>query len=330
MTDASSAFVARTWQQRIDAYERLVRLDKPIGILLLLWPTLAALWLAAVGRPALTLVVVFTVGTVLMRCAGCALNDWADRNFDAHVTRTADRPLARGEIEPWEALVVAAAMAAGAFILVAYGTNLKTVRFSVVALAIAAAYPFCKRFFALPQAFLGIAFSFGIPMAFMSVYGTVLWWGWALFAANLFWVVAYDTHWSIATTMSVLDCAPPHSRSGASTSSRSRAVTEPTSPDWRGSQWCANWAGSSGWALVRPSPWPDIISGSSAPANAIGASAPFFPIIGWGSPYLPVSRWTTRSGCMRGRWCVEAYRPPRFGAGGGVRRARADPGQFSG
>ena len=197
MTEVSSAFVARTWQQRIDAYERLVRLDKPIGILLLLWPTLAALWLAAVGRPALTLVVVFTVGTVLMRCAGCALNDWADRNFDAHVTRTADRPLARGEIEPWEALVVAAAMAAGAFILVAYGTNLNTVRFSVVALAIAAAYPFCKRFFALPQAFLGIAFSFGIPMAFMAVYGAVLWWGWALFAANLFWVVAYDTEYAL-------------------------------------------------------------------------------------------------------------------------------------
>jgi 4-hydroxybenzoate polyprenyltransferase len=197
MTQAPSASVARTWRQRIDAYERLVRLDKPIGILLLLWPTLAALWLATGGRPALTLVVVFTVGTIVMRCAGCALNDWADRSFDAHVMRTADRPLARGEIEPWEALVVAAAMAAAAFLLVALATNMQTVRFSFVALVIAVAYPFCKRFFALPQAFLGIAFSFGIPMAFVAVDGTVPAWGWALFAANLFWVVAYDTEYAM-------------------------------------------------------------------------------------------------------------------------------------
>jgi len=197
MTEAPSRPVVHSMRKRIDAYERLVRLDKPIGILLLLWPTLAALWLAAAGRPTLTLILVFTVGTVLMRCAGCALNDWADRNYDAHVTRTADRPLARGEIEPWEALVVAAAMAAAAFLLVAYGTNLRTVRFSVVALAIAALYPFFKRFFALPQAFLGIAFSFGIPMAFIAVYYTVPAWGWALFGANLFWVVAYDTEYAM-------------------------------------------------------------------------------------------------------------------------------------
>ncbi len=197
MTAAPSAPVARSWRQRIDAYERLVRLDKPIGILLLLWPTLAALWLATSGRPTLTLILVFTVGTILMRCAGCALNDWADRNYDAHVTRTADRPLARGEIEPWEALVVAAGMAAAAFLIVAYGTNLRTVRFSVVALAIAAIYPFFKRFFALPQAFLGIAFSFGIPMAFIAVFDTVPQWGWVLFGANLFWVVAYDTEYAM-------------------------------------------------------------------------------------------------------------------------------------
>jgi len=197
MMEALSPPVTGSLQQRIDAYERLVRLDKPIGILLLLWPTLAALWLAASGRPTLTLILVFTVGTILMRCAGCALNDWADRNYDAHVTRTANRPLARGEIEPWEALVVAAAMAAAAFLLVAYGTNLRTVRFSVVALAIAGVYPFFKRFFALPQAFLGIAFSFGIPMAFIAVFDTVPAWGWALFGANLFWVVAYDTEYAM-------------------------------------------------------------------------------------------------------------------------------------
>ena len=186
-----------TWQQRIDAYERLVRLDKPIGILLLLWPTLTALWLAALGTPTLVHVIVFTVGTVVMRSAGCALNDWADRDFDAHVLRTAGRPLACEEIAPWEALVVAAALSGAAFMLVAYGTNVQTVRMSVAALAIAIAYPFCKRFLAVPQAFLGIAFSFGIPMAFTAVRGAVPWWGWLLFAANLFWVVAYDTEYAM-------------------------------------------------------------------------------------------------------------------------------------
>jgi 4-hydroxybenzoate polyprenyltransferase len=188
---------ARTWTQRFDAYERLIRLDKPIGILLLLWPTLTAVWLAAVGLPTVQLVVVFLVGTIVMRGAGCALNDWADRDFDAHVKRTTDRPLACGEIEPWEALVVAAALAAGAFLLVAVGTNLPTIRLSVLALAVAIAYPFCKRYFALPQAFLGIAFSFGIPMAFTAVYGGVPPSGWLLFAANLFWVVAYDTEYAM-------------------------------------------------------------------------------------------------------------------------------------
>ena len=197
MTEVQPAFSARNWKQRSDAYVRLMRLDKPIGVLLLLWPTLTALWLATAGTPTPMLVIVFTVGTILMRCAGCALNDWADRDFDAHVRRTADRPLARGEIEPWEALAVAAAMAAAAFLLVAHGTNLQTVRLSVAALTIAVVYPFCKRFFALPQAFLGIAFSFGIPMALVAVYGAVPWWGWTLFAANLFWVVAYDTEYAM-------------------------------------------------------------------------------------------------------------------------------------
>ena len=197
MTGAPSASVARAWKQRIDAYERLVRLDKPIGILLLLWPTLAALWWATFGRPALTLVIVFTVGTIVMRCAGCALNDWADRDFDAHVKRTADRPLARLDIEPWEALVVAAVLAAVAFLIVAYGTNLQTVRLSVVALAISVAYPFTKRFLAIPQAFLGLAFSFGIPMVFTAVYGTLPLLAWMLFAVNLFWVVAYDTEYAM-------------------------------------------------------------------------------------------------------------------------------------
>jgi 4-hydroxybenzoate polyprenyltransferase len=197
MTEVAPAPDSRTLRQRINAYERLVRLDKPIGILLLLWPTLTALWLAMLGAPTITLVVVFAVGTIVMRSAGCALNDWADRDFDAHVARTADRPLARKEIEPWEALAVAAVLAATAFLLVAIGTNWQTVQLSILALAIAIAYPFCKRVFSLPQAFLGIAFSFGIPMAFMAVYRTVPLGGWVLFVANLFWVVAYDTEYAM-------------------------------------------------------------------------------------------------------------------------------------
>ncbi len=197
MTPDVDARPPLTWRQRIDAYERLVRLDKPIGILLLLWPTLTALWLATSGMPLLTLVIVFTVGTILMRSAGCALNDWADRDFDPHVKRTSDRPLASGEIEAWEALVVAAVLAAVAFLIVAYGTNLATVRLSTLALLIAAAYPFTKRFLAIPQAFLGIAFSFGIPMAFTAANGFVPWLGWMLFAANLLWVIAYDTEYAM-------------------------------------------------------------------------------------------------------------------------------------
>jgi 4-hydroxybenzoate polyprenyltransferase len=181
---------------RIDAYERLVRLDKPIGIALLLWPTLTALWLAAHGAPSASLVVIFMLGTVLMRSAGCAVNDWADRRFDAHVERTARRPLATGEIHPWEALAVGAALAFLAFLLV-LATNRTAILLSVPALAITIVYPFFKRFFALPQAFLGIAFSFGIPMAYAAVSDSVPAIGWWLLLLNLFWVVAYDTEYAM-------------------------------------------------------------------------------------------------------------------------------------
>src|SRR3954468_11602141 len=147
-----------TLVERIDAYERLLRLDKPIGTLLLLWPTLSALWLAAVGLPPGSLIVVFTMGTWIMRSAGCAFNDWADRDFDAHVKRTADRPLAAGILAPWEALALGALLALVAFAFV-LATNAATILWSFAALGIAIVYPFFKRFFALPQAFLGIAFS---------------------------------------------------------------------------------------------------------------------------------------------------------------------------
>jgi 4-hydroxybenzoate polyprenyltransferase len=201
MSDGASPIAqARTrWQRiaaRLDAYERLIRLDKPIGTLLLLWPTLSALWIAYYGSPSWIVVGIFALGTLLMRSAGCAINDFADRDFDAHVERTANRPLARREIAPWEALAVGAILALCAFLLVLRLDRL-AILMAVAALAIAIAYPFFKRFFALPQAFLGIAFSFGIPMAFAAAYGFVPALGWWLFAANLFWVMAYDTEYAM-------------------------------------------------------------------------------------------------------------------------------------
>ncbi|HTP99853.1 MAG TPA: 4-hydroxybenzoate octaprenyltransferase [Casimicrobiaceae bacterium] len=196
-TGAQPVVRSLSLKERVDSYERLVRLDKPIGILLLLWPTLTALWFASHGAPTYRLLLVYTLGTVTMRCAGCAFNDWADRRFDAHVERTAGRPLARGEIAPWEALVVGAGFALGSFAMTLLATNRLTVLLAFVALAITIAYPFFKRFFALPQAFLGIAFSFGIPMAFAGALGFVSAFGWWLFAFNLFWVVAYDTEYAM-------------------------------------------------------------------------------------------------------------------------------------
>lgn len=185
-----------TLRARLDAYARLMRLDKPIGTLLLLWPTLSALWFAAEGSPRLSAVLVFCAGTLIMRSAGCAMNDWADRDFDAHVARTASRPLAAGIIAPREALVVAAAGALVAFVLV-LSQSRAAVAWSIPALAIAIAYPFFKRFFAIPQAFLGIAFSFGIPMAYAAVLDHVPAQAWILLLVNLLWVVAYDTEYAM-------------------------------------------------------------------------------------------------------------------------------------
>lgn len=181
---------------RFTLYWKLVRLDKPIGILLLLWPTLSALWLASDGNPDWMLVLIFTLGTVLMRSAGCAVNDYADQDFDRHVQRTADRPLTSGRIRGWEALLVAAVLALLAFLLV-LPLNALTKQLSVVALVIAASYPYFKRFFAIPQAYLGIAFGFGIPMAFAAVRGEVPVEAWLLLLANVFWAVAYDTEYAM-------------------------------------------------------------------------------------------------------------------------------------
>ncbi len=181
---------------KLALYFRLVRLDKPIGILLLLWPTLVALWLASGGVPALGMLVIFTIGTALMRSAGCAINDYADRDFDKHVKRTAERPLTSGRIAPWEALAIAAVLAIAAFVLI-LPLNLLTKQMSVAAVIIAATYPYFKRFFAIPQAYLGIAFGFGIPMAFAAVTGAVPALAWWLLAANVFWAIAYDTEYAM-------------------------------------------------------------------------------------------------------------------------------------
>jgi 4-hydroxybenzoate polyprenyltransferase len=187
---------ATTLSARLDAYERLIRLDKPIGWLLLLWPTLTALWISCWGTPSVSTIVILVAGTILMRSAGCAFNDWADRDFDAAVKRTAGRPLATGEIAPREALVLGAVLALCAFALVLF-TNKLTIMLAFPALAIALAYPFMKRFMALPQAFLGIAFSFGIPMAFAAQIEQVPAIAWWLLLINLFWVVAYDTEYAM-------------------------------------------------------------------------------------------------------------------------------------
>jgi 4-hydroxybenzoate polyprenyltransferase len=186
------ALIAR----RLDAYERLVRLDKPIGALLLLWPTLWAVWLAAEGRPSAGILIIFVLGTWLTRSAGCAINDFADRNYDAHVERTRSRPLAAGEIRPAEALAVAAFLGLAAFGLVLY-LNRYAILLSFVAVGIAVAYPFTKRVFAFPQLVLGIAFGFGIPMAYAAIQNQLPFECWALLAANVCYSFAYDTEYAM-------------------------------------------------------------------------------------------------------------------------------------
>jgi len=182
--------------RRLDAYERLIRLDKPIGALLLLWPTLWAVWLASGGMPRPDVLVIFVAGTLLMRSAGCALNDFADRALDPHVERTRVRPLAAGEIQPREALVVAAALAAVAFGLVLF-LNRFSILLSFVALAVAATYPYTKRVFPLPQLWLGVAFGFGIPMAYAAIRDSLPLECWLLLAANVFYSFAYDTEYAM-------------------------------------------------------------------------------------------------------------------------------------
>ncbi len=181
---------------RLNAYEKLMRLDKPIGILLLLWPTLWALWLSTSGHPNWLIVWIFVMGTVLMRSAGCVVNDYIDRDIDPHVARTQNRPLAIGLVSKEEALALATTLALLAFLLI-LPLNRLTLMLSVVALLLAATYPFTKRFFVLPQAYLGIAFGMGIPMAYAAQMGQLPPITWALLIANIFWAIAYDTEYAM-------------------------------------------------------------------------------------------------------------------------------------
>jgi 4-hydroxybenzoate polyprenyltransferase len=181
---------------KLALYLQLIRWDRPAGWLLLLWPSLSALWIAADGFPGWHLLAVFTLGTILMRSAGCCVNDVADRDFDRHVKRTAGRPVTRGAVSVKEALLLGAALALAAFALV-LTTQRAAVLWSFAALAVAIIYPYAKRYVAMPQAVLGVAFSFGIPMAFAAVQGQVPALAWVLLLGNLFWVLAYDTEYAM-------------------------------------------------------------------------------------------------------------------------------------
>lgn len=181
----------------IRAFGRLIRIDRPIGTLLLLWPTLTALWISSSGIPDVKLIVIFSAGTLVMRSAGCCINDYADANFDGHVNRTKNRPIIIGEITPKQALFSFGALCSLAFILVLF-LNLKTIILSIGAFCLAAIYPFMKRITDMPQVVLGIAFSFGILMAFSSVQPEIPTAGYFLFFGNIFWTIAYDTQYAMS------------------------------------------------------------------------------------------------------------------------------------
>jgi 4-hydroxybenzoate polyprenyltransferase len=180
----------------LQSYIALVRLDKPIGILLLLWPTLWGLLIASDGWPSIQILVIFCLGTVLMRSAGCAINDYADRDFDKHVLRTKERPLTSGKISKKEAISIAVGLALVSFLLI-QPLNTLTKQLSVFAVMIAGIYPFTKRFFLMPQAVLGVAFGFGIPMAFAAIQNRIPNEAWILFIGNVFWAIAYDTAYAM-------------------------------------------------------------------------------------------------------------------------------------
>ncbi|TVT51559.1 MAG: 4-hydroxybenzoate octaprenyltransferase [Sedimenticola thiotaurini] len=194
--EIKTAMTPRSFQQQLDGYIRLIRLDKPIGILLLLWPALWALWIAGAGAPRWGVVLIFILGVALMRSAGCAINDYADRNFDGEVARTCGRPLATGLVAPREALWIFAILCLIAFGLVLL-LNQQTILMSFVAVALAALYPFMKRFTHLPQLVLGMAFGWAVPMAYMALTETIPLVAWLLYVAAIIWALVYDTEYAM-------------------------------------------------------------------------------------------------------------------------------------
>jgi len=244
--------------ERLRLWLALIRWDKPVGSLLLLWPSLSALWIASDGRPGWWLVVVFITGTFLMRSAGCAVNDVADQDFDRAVRRTAQRPVTSGRVSSREALVVGAVLAAAAFALV-LTTNALTIQMSVAALLIAIAYPYTKRWLALPQAYLGVAFSFGIPMAFAAARGDVPLLAWVLLLGNLFWVLAYDTEYAMVDREDDL-------KLGIKTSAITFGRADVAAVMASYGAFIAIWA-AAGWALQLG--WPYCLGVAAAAAQAV-------------------------------------------------------------
>lgn len=270
MTSASAA----SPRHRLALYLDLIRWDRPAGWLLLLWPTLSALWLAAGGFPGWHLLAVFTLGTILMRSAGCCINDVADRDFDRHVKRTAQRPVTSGAVSVKEALAVGAALALAAFALV-LTTNAATVAWSIPALAVTLAYPYAKRFLAMPQAVLGVAFSFGIPMAYAAVRGHVPWQAWALLAGNLFWVLAYDTEYAMVDRDDDL-------RIGMKTSAITLGRHDV--------------AAIMGFYLAYLAVWMTVLARQAPTAIAVATGAAALAQVAW---HFALIRGRTRAGCFR-------------------------------
>ena len=196
MSDNRLTHSRHPWHRRLRGYWQLIRADRPIGIYLLLWPTLWAVWLAGAGQPDWQIVLIFVIGTVLMRSAGCAINDYADRHYDGHVERTKQRPLVTGQITPREALGVFCVLSLVASTLLLF-LNTATQLHALIAIALATLYPFSKRYIPLPQLVLGLAFAWAIPMAFSAEQGTTSLITWLLFAATVCWTVAYDTEYAM-------------------------------------------------------------------------------------------------------------------------------------
>ena len=243
--------------ERLRLWLALIRWDKPVGSLLLLWPSLSALWIASDGRPSWWLIVVFTAGTFLMRSAGCAVNDVADQDFDRAVRRTAQRPVTSGKVSSREALVVGAVLALVAFGLV-LTTNALTIQMSVAALLIAIAYPWTKRWLALPQAYLGVACGFGSPMAFAAARAEVPLLAWVLLLGNLFWVLAYDTEYAMVDREDDL-------KVGINTSAITFGRADVAAVMASYGAFIAIWA-AVGWALRLP--WPYFVGVAAAAAQA--------------------------------------------------------------